>query len=173
MAATTFNADTHTELFVTTFSNLNIDDIADFAIGQVADSTALNAKIAQLLKIEHIDMNAAVPTPTPYNPAIEKCVLGSAAEIKRVRSMAGCVLAKQHSTLSPLVFELIMYLKYNVRLWGLGDVSKANKSRMKNTDAGQKRNEKEKQRLDEMKTEVYDWNEVIDGGPPSWIKTER
>ena len=87
--------------------------------------------------------------------------------------MAGCVLAEQHSTLSPLVFELIMYLKYNVRLWGLGDVSKANKSRMKNTDAGQKRNEKEKQWLDEMKTEVYDWNEVIDGGPPSWITPER
>ncbi len=151
VAANTFNANTHTELFVTTFSNLNVDDIADFAIGQVADSTALNAKIAQLLKIEHIAMEAAAPKPSDYNPAIE-CVLGSAAETERMRSMASCVLAEQHSTLSPLVFELIMYLKYNVRTWGVGDVSKANKSRIKNAEACQKRNEKEKQRLDEMKT---------------------
>jgi hypothetical protein len=63
VAAKTFNANTHTELFVTTFGNLNVDDIADFAIGQVADSTALNAKIAQLLKIEHIAMEAAAPKP--------------------------------------------------------------------------------------------------------------
>ena len=53
MAATKFNAETHVRLFQQTFDNLDID-ISDFVIGQVADSTALNPKIAKLLGINHI-----------------------------------------------------------------------------------------------------------------------
>ena len=52
---------------------------------------------------------------------------GSAAEAERVWSMAGHVLTQHRSSMSPLVFELIMYLKYNSRLWGLVDVIEANK----------------------------------------------
>jgi hypothetical protein len=68
-------------------------------------------------------------TKSAYNPAIKACVGGSAAEAERVWSMAGHVLTQQCSSMSPLVFELIMYLKYNSRLWGLVDVIEANKLR--------------------------------------------
>ena len=56
-----------------------------------------------------------------YDPAIKYCIGGSAAEAERVWSMAGHVLTEHRSSLSPLCFELIMYLKYNSRLWGLVD----------------------------------------------------
>ena len=36
------------------FCNIGFDKVADFALAQVADSTALNPKIAKLLKIIHI-----------------------------------------------------------------------------------------------------------------------
>ncbi len=55
-------------------------------------------------------------TKSAYDPAIKHCVLGSAAEVERVWSMAGHVLTEHRSSLSPHVFELIMYLKYNSRL---------------------------------------------------------
>jgi hypothetical protein len=48
-----------------------------------------------------------------YNPALMHCVLGSAAGAEHFWSMAGKVLNNQRSLLSPLVFKLIMYLKYN------------------------------------------------------------
>ena len=41
-----------------------------------------------------------------YDPAIKHCVLGSAAEVECVWSMAGHVLTEHHSPLSPYVFEL-------------------------------------------------------------------
>jgi hypothetical protein len=58
-------------------------------------------------------------TKSAYHPALKSCVLGSAAAAERVWSMAGKVLTDERSTMSPLVFELIMYLKYNKRLYGL------------------------------------------------------
>jgi hypothetical protein len=51
--ATKFNAKAHIKLFKTSFDNLNIK-MSDFVIGQIADSTALNPRIARLLKIVHI-----------------------------------------------------------------------------------------------------------------------
>ena len=54
LAATKFNAETHVRLFKQTFENLGIGDISNFVIGQIADSTALNPKIARLLKFNHI-----------------------------------------------------------------------------------------------------------------------
>jgi hypothetical protein len=68
-------------------------------------------------------------TKSVYDPAIKACVGGSAAEVERVWSMAGHVLTKHCSTMSPLVFELIMYLKYNSRPWGLVGLIEANKRR--------------------------------------------
>ena len=81
-----------------------------------------------------------------YDPAIKHCVLGSAAEVERVWSMAGHVLTEHRSSLSPYVFELIMYLKYNSRLWGLQDVVNANVVRKKETAAAQRRDAMEKDR---------------------------
>ena len=52
--ATNFTADTHIKLFQQTFKNLQFDDLSNFAIAQVADSTALNPKIARVLGIKHI-----------------------------------------------------------------------------------------------------------------------
>ena len=85
-----------------------------------------------------------------YDPAIKHCVLGSAAEVERVWSMAGHVLTEHRSSLSPYVFELIMYLKYNSRLWGLQDVVNANIARKKETEAGQRRDVMEKDRREEV-----------------------
>ena len=88
-------------------------------------------------------------TKSAYDPAIKDCVLGSAAEVERVWSMAGHVLTEHRSSLSPYVFELIMYLKYNSRLWGLQDVVNANAERKKGTEAGQRRDAMEKDRSKE------------------------
>ena len=85
-----------------------------------------------------------------YDPAIKHCVLGSAAEVERVWSMAGHVLTEHCSSLSPYVFELIMYLKYNSRLWGLKDVVNANVARKKETEAAQRRDVMEKDRSEEV-----------------------
>ncbi len=52
--ATNFNADSHIKLFQQTFKNLKFDDLSKFVIAQVADSTALNPKIAHVLGIKHI-----------------------------------------------------------------------------------------------------------------------
>ncbi len=61
--------------------------------------------------------SAVVSPKSAYDPAIKECVGGSAAEVERVWSMAGHVLTlTDHcSRMSPLIFELIMYLKYNSR----------------------------------------------------------
>ncbi len=52
--ATNFTADAHIKLFQQTFKNLQFDDLSNFTIAQVADSTALNPKTANVLGIKHI-----------------------------------------------------------------------------------------------------------------------
>jgi hypothetical protein len=52
--ATNFTADPHIKLFQQTFKNLQFDNLSNFAIAQVADSTALNPKIARVMGIKHI-----------------------------------------------------------------------------------------------------------------------
>ena len=54
---------------------------------------------------------------------------GSASKAECIWSMAGHVLTYDHLRMSPLIFELIMYLKYNSHLWGITDVMEANKRR--------------------------------------------
>ncbi len=54
LTATKFNAEAHVKLFQQTFKHIHIDELSSFAIAQVADSTAMNPKIAWLLKINHI-----------------------------------------------------------------------------------------------------------------------
>ncbi len=55
--------------------------------------------------------SAVVSPKSAYDPAIKECVGGSAAEAERVWSMAGHVLTDHRSKMSPLIFELVMYLK--------------------------------------------------------------
>jgi hypothetical protein len=89
-----------------------------------------------------------------YNPALMHCALGSAAGAECFWSMAGKVLTNERSLLSPLVFELIMYLKYNNRLWTITDVMEANKRRLNKSPAVKKRNAIQEERLQKMMAEV-------------------
>ena len=53
----------------------------------------------------------------------------SAAEVERIWSAARNILTWRRSSISPVIFEMIMLLKYNKRLWGLAEVVEANKRR--------------------------------------------
>jgi hypothetical protein len=54
LSATTFNAEAQVKLFQQTFKHIHINEVSSFPIAQVADSTAMNPKIARLLKINHV-----------------------------------------------------------------------------------------------------------------------
>ncbi len=54
LTATKFNAEAQVKLFQQILKHIHIDEVSSFAIAQVADSTAMNPKIAQLLKINHV-----------------------------------------------------------------------------------------------------------------------
>ena len=92
-----------------------------------------------------------------YDPALKYCVLGSAAEVERVWSMAGHVLTDARSSMSPLIFELIMYIKYNTRLWDITDVVTANRNRLSATPAAKRRSADQMERLKQMQDAVDDW----------------
>ena len=64
-----------------------------------------------------------------YHPAIKKAVPCSAAEVERIWSRARHVLTRERSSMAPIIFEAIMFLKYNRRLWGLAEVVEVNKRR--------------------------------------------
>lgn len=85
-------------------------------------------------------------------------MLGSAAAAERVWDMADEVLTEQRSSMSPVVFELIMYLKYNNRLWTKADVVEANRRRQNESPAAKNRLAVQKERLQGMKAEVIGWN---------------
>ena len=97
-----------------------------------------------------------------YDPAIMQCIGGSSAESERVWSMAGHVLSKHRASLSPLIFELIMYLKYNARLWSLSDVIEANKRRKNESPAAKKRLAAQTERLINRRAEVTTWDQGIE-----------
>jgi hypothetical protein len=63
--------------------------------------------------------------------------------------------------MSPLVLELIMYLKYNDHLWEIADVVEAYKRR-KNESAEAKVCESiQKERFDKKKDKLYLWDNVM------------
>jgi hypothetical protein len=95
-----------------------------------------------------------------YDPAIKECVGGSAAEAERLWSMAGHVLTEHRASWSPLIFELIMYLKYNNRLWNLSDVIEANKRRKNESPAAKKRLDIQMERLEFLRAEVAEWERL-------------
>ncbi len=103
----------------------------------------------------------AQKAPTLKAPNVHAVCLSS-AESEPVWSMAGHVLSKHHASLSPLVFELIMYLKYNSRLWSLSDVIEANKRRKNESPAAKKRLAAQTERLNNRRAEVTTWDQGIE-----------
>ena len=97
-----------------------------------------------------------------YDPAIMQCIGGSAAEAELVWSMAGQVLSEHRASLSPLVFELIMYLKYNSRLWSLSDVIEASKRRKNESPAAKMRLAAQTERLNNRRADVTNWDQGIE-----------
>ena len=88
-----------------------------------------------------------------YLLPVKRTILGSASEVAHLWSMSGCVLTKDPASMGPLVFESIMYLKYNTYLWALADVVEVNK-RCKNdsrvaTDISRK--------IDVQRAEIDTW----------------
>ena len=74
-----------------------------------------------------------------------RAIMGSAAVVESHHSRAKKVLTEYRSSTSPLIFEAIMYLKMNRRLWDKADVVKANRNRKKAV-AANTQNLKEQQR---------------------------
>ena len=72
--------------------------------------------------------------------------------------MTGHVLTDGCSSMSPLVFELIIYLKYNARLWTIDDVIEANRRRKNESPAAKKRLTLQKERLQQLSAELNDWS---------------
>ena len=56
-------------------------------------------------------------------------IMGSAAVVEQLWSKSDCVYTKRRAGLSPLVFEMIMFLKENRDLWSVYDVAEANDRR--------------------------------------------
>jgi hypothetical protein len=81
--------------------------------------------------------------------------------------MAGHVLTDARSSMSPLVFELIMYLKYNARLWNITDVVTENRQRLSETPAAKKQSAIEMERLKKMQDEVDDCEVVFPPDAPT------
>ena len=68
---------------------------------------------------------------------VEKILFGSAAEVVQIWSMVDKVSTKDWLSMSLLVFECMIYLKYNESRWSLAEVGEANK-RHKNTSMAAK-----------------------------------
>ena len=49
-------------------------------------------------------------------------IMGSAAVVEKLWSKAGCACTSRRLGMSPMVFEMIMFLKENDDLWKLSDV---------------------------------------------------
>ena len=56
--------------------------------------------------------------------------MGSAACVERLWSEADAIFTKRRNGLSPITFEMILFLKKNHDLWDLSDVVEADKLRI-------------------------------------------
>ena len=52
-------------------------------------------------------------------------ILGSAAEVERLWSISSYILLKHRLSMSPVMFEVLAYLKVNKELWNKTDVIEA------------------------------------------------
>jgi len=96
-----------------------------------------------------------------YHPALKLCVLGLTAEVERFWSMAGPLMTKFLSSTSPLMLEIIMYLKYNSCLWNISDVIEANLWRKNQSLAAKSHINIQKKRAAKMMADVLTWDKVM------------
>ena len=93
-----------------------------------------------------------------YLLAVKREILGSAGKVECLWSMADHILTNDWASMSPLVFECIMYLKYNRDLWDLADVVEANKRRKNESKVARKKRE----RLAALRTEIDVWEAILE-----------
>jgi hypothetical protein len=58
-------------------------------------------------------------------------ITGSAAVVESLWSMYDAFNSKRRRVMSPIMVEMILFLKKNMDLWGIEDVARANQSRLK------------------------------------------
>ena len=87
-------------------------------------------------------------------------VMGTAATVEQVWSQADEVLTKRRSNMSPLLFECILYLKFNRDLWDMDDIAEANRRRM--NESTQKWKDKVGDRQVNMRDAVNAWEAEIE-----------
>ena len=75
-------------------------------------------------------------------------VVGSAAEIERVWSMANYILVKERTSMSPIMFEALIFLKFNVSYWDDALILKAYSKAL-----NKQRSERLEKRLEELQVE--------------------
>ena len=129
--------------------------VVDVVAMNTTDSQPPKKKLKELLEEKKAARVNAAKVKSKYIIQVKKAILGSAAEVERLWSMAGRVLTKDRSAMSPLLFECIMYLKYNRELWSLADVVEANKRRKNSLKAVKARAAKAK--VDVARAEIEAW----------------
>ena len=75
-------------------------------------------------------------------------VVGSAAEIERVWSMANFILVKERNSMSPIMFEALIFLKFNFSYWDDALILKAYSKAL-----NKQRSERLEKRLEELQEE--------------------
>ena len=121
--------------------------------------TAPKKTTAELLAAKRASRNSGSEQKSKYIPELKRCVGPSAAEVERLWSMANKVLTKERSSMSPLLFEMIMYFKYNKDLWSLADVVEANKRRKNESTSKKARKEAHCHRVARATAEIEAWDE--------------
>ncbi len=117
----------------------------------VAKHRSFTATLVEVLE----KRDAALEKKTRYDEGVH-AILGVAVEVERLWSMADNVFTKRRSRMSPLLFECIMYLKYNRDLWNLDDIVEANKRRKNESQAAKQA--QIRARVADKRAEVEKWD---------------
>ena len=81
--------------------------------------------------LERLQLRAQAGTKkSAYHRGVN-AIMGSAAVVEGHWRSSKRVLTEERSSMDPLIFEAIMYLKMNKRLWGKTEVIEANKRQKK------------------------------------------
>lgn len=94
-----------------------------------------------------------------YCSGVKKCILPVASTVEQFWSQADQVLCKRRSSMSPLIFELIMYLKYNDRLWDIADVVEANNRRKNESKSLKTKKAAHRAKVEDKLKEITEWDE--------------
>ena len=140
--------------------------LAKFVLGEQTESSATPQSPATSPK----DMLAARKAArnkgmdSKYDPAIKYALLGSAAEVERLWTMAPKILTKERYSTSPFLFELMMCLKYNRDLWHLDDAVETNKRRKNNSRVNRAKLAADRERVDLRRAEIESWDALQGSG---------